>query len=112
MGFTSPPEGDHAVDFCSRLGLAPMASLITITPLRMTYIYVTGAFYHSKDLANQLSPWSRVLLEKPKKKEFILAKNSLLSMALKGSLLCSQDPATGPYPGSDESNPYPPTLSP
>jgi hypothetical protein len=68
-----PPEGDHAVDFCSRLGLnqqtlAPMASLISITPLRMTYIYVTGAFYHSKDLACQLTPWCRVLLEKPKKK--------------------------------------------
>jgi hypothetical protein len=29
-----------------------------------------------------------------------------------GSLLCSQDPAIGPYPESDESSPYPPTLFP
>jgi hypothetical protein len=31
-------------------------------------------------------------------------------MELEGSLSCSQEPATGPYPESDESNPHPPTL--
>lgn len=30
----------------------------------------------------------------------------------KGSLLCSQEPAIGPYPGPDESNEYPPNLFP
>jgi hypothetical protein len=31
-------------------------------------------------------------------------------MELEGSLLCSQEPATGPYPESDESSPH--TLTP
>jgi hypothetical protein len=31
-------------------------------------------------------------------------------MEPKFSLLCSQEPATGPYPEPDESNPHLPTL--
>jgi hypothetical protein len=31
-------------------------------------------------------------------------------METKSSSLCSQDPATSPYPESDESNSHPPTL--
>jgi hypothetical protein len=31
-------------------------------------------------------------------------------MELEGSLQCSQEHATGPYPESDESNSHPPTL--
>jgi hypothetical protein len=31
-------------------------------------------------------------------------------MQLKGSLPCSQQPATGPYPKPDASNPHLPTL--
>jgi hypothetical protein len=31
-------------------------------------------------------------------------------MEPKGSLLCSQEPATGPYPKPDASNPHFPTL--
>jgi hypothetical protein len=30
-------------------------------------------------------------------------------MKPKSSLLCSQEPASGPYPEPDESNPHPPT---
>jgi len=30
-------------------------------------------------------------------------------MAPESSLPCSQEPATGPYPKPDESNPHPPT---
>jgi hypothetical protein len=33
-------------------------------------------------------------------------------MELEGSLLRSQEPATGPYPESSESSPYPDTLYP
>jgi hypothetical protein len=29
-----------------------------------------------------------------------------------GSLLCSQEPTTGPFPERNESNPHPPTLFP
>jgi hypothetical protein len=31
-------------------------------------------------------------------------------MEPEGSLLCSQDPATGPYPGPDASSPQIPTI--
>jgi hypothetical protein len=33
-------------------------------------------------------------------------------MELEGSLPCLQDPTTGPYPESDESSPFFPTLFP
>jgi hypothetical protein len=33
-------------------------------------------------------------------------------MEPEGSLLCSQEPATGPHPESDESSPHPPTFFP
>jgi hypothetical protein len=33
-------------------------------------------------------------------------------MEPEGSLSCSQEPATDPYPESDESNPHPPTICP
>jgi hypothetical protein len=33
-------------------------------------------------------------------------------MEPEGSLPCSQEPATDPYPESDESNPHPPNLFP
>jgi hypothetical protein len=33
-------------------------------------------------------------------------------MEPEGSLLCSQQPAIGPYPEADESSPHPPTAFP
>jgi hypothetical protein len=33
-------------------------------------------------------------------------------MEPEGSLPCSQEPSTGPYPAPDQSNPYHPILSP
>jgi len=50
---------------------------------------------------NQLTPWRRILLEK-----LIITQLKFLPfMEPKGPLSCSQEPATGPYPQSDESSP-------
>jgi hypothetical protein len=39
------------------------------------------------------------------------SRNSQHFMEPEGSLLCSQEPSTGPYPEPDQSNPYHPILS-
>jgi len=49
-----------------------------------------------------------VLLEKLTVTQLVKKFSTL--MELKGSLPCSQDPAIGPYPESDEFGPHFPTL--
>jgi len=61
------------------------------------------------DLFNKLTAWSRVLLEKLVVTQ---SRNSSPFMKPEGSLLCSQEPATNPYPEPDESSPEPPSLLP
>jgi hypothetical protein len=56
-------------------------------------------------------PWSRVLLEKLKVTQLI-KQFTLPFMEPEGSLTCSQEPGTGPYPEPDESSSHHQTLFP
>jgi hypothetical protein len=51
-----------------------------------------------------ITTWSKVFLEKR------IEYTQLVKTKPEGSLPCSQEPATGFYPESDESNPYSQTL--
>jgi hypothetical protein len=53
--------------------------------------------------------WSWALLEKLSIGSY--SRSSQHFMEPGGSLPCSQEPSTGPYPEPDQSNPYHPTLS-
>jgi hypothetical protein len=52
----------------------------------------------------QLAPWSRGLVEK------LMITQLVKRLELRGLLLSSQDPASGPYPELDESSLYPHIL--
>jgi hypothetical protein len=55
---------------------------------------------------DELTPWNRwVLLQKPPVTQ--LLKNFTNFIESEGSLPCSKEPATGPYPKPNESSPYP-----
>jgi len=61
-------------------------------------------------ISNTLTPWSRAYPEKLIVAQ--LVKKYLILMEHKGSLPCSQQPATGPYPEPDESIQHLPILFP
>jgi hypothetical protein len=54
--------------------------------------------------SNSLAPWSQVLLEKPVITQ--LLRISQYFMEPEGSLPCTQESTTGPYPEPDECSPY------
>jgi hypothetical protein len=59
-------------------------------------------------ITKELPPWSTVLLEKLTVSQ--LVKKFPTFMEHESSLPYSQEPATGPYPEPDESNPYLTTI--
>jgi hypothetical protein len=91
---------DPRMPFCKR------GSRISVRIILTNFLQ----FFVSHGLDNSyLSPWSRVLLEKPPVAQ--LLKNFTTFYGTRSSLPCSQEPSTGSYPEPDQSSPYHPILS-
>jgi len=58
-------------------------------------------------MVTKLTPWSKVILDK-----LMFTQLVMKSPSFYGTLLCSQESATGPYLEPDESSPHLPILRP
>jgi hypothetical protein len=70
----------------------------------------TLSFFISFIAQSAWTPWSTVLFDNLIVIQLVKKYPSF--MELEGSLPCSQEPDTGPYPEPDEPNPHPQTLFP